>query len=60
MVMRGPKEAKPLCPKCQWEDYTIRADRNGFPVFTCDKCNALWTKGLDGGEYAAWAHFPKS
>lgn len=60
MVTRDKKRYQPKCPKCEHPDFTIVAANDGRPKFICEHCKYVWSQGLDGGEYAAWAIHPKT
>jgi len=48
------KPKKLRCPTCLIGGYTQSQclPVDGRPLFTCTRCDASWTCGKDGGEYA--------
>jgi hypothetical protein len=52
--MKQKRKTKLRCPTCLIGGYTQSKcpTGDGRPLFTCTRCDASWTNGTDGGEYA--------
>jgi len=52
--MKNKKNSKPRCPMCLIGGYMqFKCETgDGRPFFKCSRCDASWTYGKDGGEYA--------